>query len=117
MKSFCPPPSPPDFGNITTVTLLILLQPGGEGGGQEQAKNDHFNWRHFFRGSGKPLYFKKRNQNKNPQRRKDQDNSNGERISRVHYREDFQKWNPARGNFGGTMSKIRLRSLDYFLNL
>ena len=29
----------------------------------------------------------------------------------------FKNWNPARGNFGGTMSKIRLRSLDYFLNL
>ena len=71
----------------------------------------------FFEGPGNHCISKKDNQNKNPQRRKDQDNSNGERISRVHYREDFQKWNPARGNFGGTMSKIRLRSLDYFLNL
>ena len=66
MKSFCPPPSPPDFGNITTVTLLILLQPGGEGGGQEQAKNDHFNWRLFFEGPGNHCISKKEIKTKIP---------------------------------------------------
>ena len=51
MKSYCPPPSPPDFSNIPSVAK----GGGGKGGGQEQAKNDNFNMRPFFRGSGRLL--------------------------------------------------------------
>ena len=69
MKSYCPPPSPPDFSKNHYCSNTDTAVAGGEGGGQEQTKNGYFKMPLFFRGSGKPLYFKKNDSNKSPRRR------------------------------------------------
>ena len=69
MKSYCPPPSPPDFSKNHYCSNANTAVAGGEGGGQEKAKNGYFKMPIFLRGSGKPLYFKENDSNKSPRRR------------------------------------------------
>ena len=69
MKSYCPPPSPPDFSKNHYCSNTNTAVEGGEGGGQEKAKNSYFKMPIFLRGSGKPLYFKENDSNKSPRRR------------------------------------------------
>ena len=69
MKSYCPPPSPPDFSKNHYCSNAHTAVAGGEGGGQEKAKNGYFKMPIFLRGSGKPLYFKENDSNKSPRRR------------------------------------------------
>ena len=69
MKSYCPPPSPPDFSKNHYCSNANTAVAGGEGGGQEKTKNGYFKTPIFFRGSGKPLNFKENDSNKSPRQR------------------------------------------------